>query len=72
LWQFREVDFARVAESVGARGIRVTRAEDLPLALEQSFSEDRPTVVDVVTDITAMAPLAFVAAHSDAEAGVIP
>jgi acetolactate synthase-1/2/3 large subunit len=71
LWQFGDVDFAAVAEAVGATGIRVSQAEDLPLALEQALSTPGPTVIDVVTDITAMAPLAFLPTHAEpTEAGV--
>ena len=60
LWQFQEMNFAEMAESFGARGIRVTRERDLQLAIEEALAERRPTVIDVVTDISAMAPLAFV------------
>jgi acetolactate synthase I/II/III large subunit len=59
LWHFNEIDFARVAQSLGARGIRVVRPAELAIALEQALAETRPTVIDVVTDIEAMAPLAF-------------
>ncbi len=60
LWQFKDVNFAKVAESMGANGIRVKKPEDLPGALEKAFSSEKLTVIDVVTDITAMAPLPFV------------
>jgi acetolactate synthase-1/2/3 large subunit len=60
LWHFEDVDFAHVAEGLGACGIRVDRATDLAPALERALAEKRPTVIDVVTDIEAMAPLAFV------------
>ena len=57
LWTFTDVDFARLAEGMGAVGIRVTRPGHLRSALEQAFAAERPVVVDVVTDIEALAPL---------------
>jgi acetolactate synthase-1/2/3 large subunit len=56
LWRFTETDFAAVARSMGANGIRVTDPNDLPMAIEQAIASNRPTVVDVVTEVTAMAP----------------
>ena len=60
LWRFTDVDFATLAEQIGALGIRVTRPGDLPAALTRAISSGRPTVVDVVTDIDALAPTAVV------------
>ena len=57
LWTFTDVDFARLAEGMGAIGIRVTRPGHLRSALEQALEAERPVVVDVVTDIEALAPL---------------
>ncbi len=50
LWRFTDVDFAKVAESVGCFGIRVERPSEIQGALEQAFASGRPAVVDVVTD----------------------
>ena len=58
LWKFTDVDFAAVATQIGALGIRVERPGDLRSALDQALSSGRPTIVDVVTDIDALAPLA--------------
>lgn len=58
LWKFTDVDFAALATGIGALGIRVERPQDLSAALDQGFSSGRPTVVDVVTEIDALAPLA--------------
>jgi acetolactate synthase-1/2/3 large subunit len=60
LWHFNEVDFAKVAESLGAFGVRVHKPQELAGALEQALGAGKPAVVDVVTEITAMAPRAFV------------
>jgi len=58
LWRFRHVDFVQVAEAMGVQGIRVEKPRDLPLALDQAFSSKAPFVIDVVTDVEAVAPLA--------------
>src|SRR5215471_6169008 len=58
LWTFNKVNFARIAEDMGALGIRVENAAAFPTALAQALAADRPAVIDVVTDIDALAPLA--------------
>ncbi|MDP7505408.1 MAG: thiamine pyrophosphate-binding protein [Nitrospinota bacterium] len=59
IWQYDDTDFAKVAESMGALGIRVDKPSEIGSALDQAFSADRPVVVDVATDVMAMAPLAI-------------
>jgi acetolactate synthase I/II/III large subunit len=58
LWTFRKVNFARIAEDMGALGMRVEKPGDLGPALASALKADRPVVIDVVTDIEALAPLA--------------
>jgi acetolactate synthase I/II/III large subunit len=58
LWTYRQVNFARIAEDIGALGIRVERADAFPAALAQALAANRPAVIDVVTDIDAIAPAA--------------
>jgi len=43
------VDYARLAESLGIRGTRVTSSEDLDDALSRAFSHDGPALIDVRT-----------------------
>jgi acetolactate synthase-1/2/3 large subunit len=43
---------------MGALGIRVEHASGLPAALEQALAANRPAIIDVVTDIDALAPTA--------------
>jgi acetolactate synthase-1/2/3 large subunit len=57
LWHFEDLDFVAIAESMGAKGVRVTKPSELPAALEQGFSTKGPFIIDVVTDIEVMAPL---------------
>ncbi len=61
LWTFNKVDFAKVAESMGALGIRVEKPADIAPALLRALKADRPVIIDVVTDIEALAPLAVTA-----------
>jgi acetolactate synthase-1/2/3 large subunit len=58
LWTFRKVNFARIAEEMGALGIRVEKAGALGPALVAALKANRPVVIDVVTDMDALAPLA--------------
>jgi len=58
LWTFRKVNFARIAEDMGALGMRIEKPGDLAPALAQALTADRPVIIDVVTDIEALAPLA--------------
>lgn len=50
LWEFNEVDLAKVADSMGAYGIRVNHPGDIQEALNLALASGRPAVVDVVTD----------------------
>ena len=56
IWTFSKVNFARIAEDMGAVGIRVEEPKEFPGALERALKANRPVVIDVVTDIEAIAP----------------
>ena len=56
MWQFRDLDIAAMAESLGCRGIRVEQPEGVVPALEEALRADRPVVLDAVTDMAALAP----------------
>jgi acetolactate synthase-1/2/3 large subunit len=58
LWTFSKVNFARIAEDMGALGMRIEKPGDIAPALAQALTADRPVILDVVTDIDALAPLA--------------
>jgi acetolactate synthase I/II/III large subunit len=60
LWGLSKINFAKVAEAFGATGIRVERPAELKGAIERASVADRLVVIDVATDIDAVAPLAFV------------
>jgi acetolactate synthase-1/2/3 large subunit len=59
LWYFNEVNFAELARSMGAPGVRVEGASSIATALRDAFKEGGTWLVEVVTDPDAMAPLAY-------------
>jgi acetolactate synthase-1/2/3 large subunit len=58
LWTYNPMNFAKLAEHMGALGIRVEQPGDLAPALKQALAANRPAVIDVATDIDALAPTA--------------
>ena len=58
LWTYSKVNFAKIAEDMGAVGIRVEKPGEIGPAIERALKADRPVIIDVVTDIDALAPLA--------------
>ena len=60
LWVFEDVNFSEVAKSMGCMGIRVEDPTEIRPALERAVAAEGPVVVDVVSDIDAMAPTAYV------------
>jgi acetolactate synthase-1/2/3 large subunit len=58
LWTFSKMNFARLAEDMGAVGIRVEKASEFPQALAKALAANRPAIIDVVTDIEVLAPTA--------------
>ena len=58
MWTFNNVNFAEIAQSIGAVGIRVEKAVDIQTAIKKALQLNKPVIIDVVTDIDALAPLA--------------
>jgi acetolactate synthase-1/2/3 large subunit len=58
LWTYNPMNFAKLAEDMGALGIRVERGSDIGPAIQKAIASKRPAVVDVATDIEALAPTA--------------
>jgi acetolactate synthase-1/2/3 large subunit len=65
MWRFPDVDFARIAEGFGCAGVRVERPGELSGALKKAIAMNRPVVVDVVTDMYAIAPHPWTATGRD-------
>lgn len=60
LWTFKHTNLSKVAESMGASGIRVEQPGDLKGAIEKALTiKNTPVVIEVVSDIEALAPLAY-------------
>ena len=53
---FRPTDFAAIARSFGANGVRVTDPRQLQQALREAVNADKLTVVDVATGFLCRAP----------------
>jgi acetolactate synthase I/II/III large subunit len=64
MWGFSEVNFARVAESLGCVGLRVEKPAEFARALERALAAGKPAVIDVVTDHRAFAPRTWTGAAS--------
>ncbi len=58
LWQFTHVNLARLAEEIGAVGMRVEKPSELAPALARALVANRPVIIDVVTDVNILAPTA--------------
>jgi acetolactate synthase-1/2/3 large subunit len=56
LWHFRDIDLAKVAESMGVGGLTVERPSDFAGALAQAVEARGPMLINVVSDIDALAP----------------
>ena len=54
----RRPRIAKIAEEMGALGIRVEHPSGMESALAQALAAGRPAIIDVVTDIDALAPVA--------------
>jgi sulfoacetaldehyde acetyltransferase len=49
-------NFAEVAQSMGAVGIRVDKAEDVGRVVAEAIKSNKPTVIDIMVDGTQLAP----------------
>ncbi|HJN92405.1 MAG TPA: thiamine pyrophosphate-dependent enzyme, partial [Dehalococcoidia bacterium] len=61
LSEFKETNFAKITEELGGNGIRVTDPAKIGDAVDQALHNDKLTVIDVVVDHAAVAPVAFMA-----------
>ena len=56
LWHFNDVDLAAMAETMGVRGLTVRKAAEFPGAMREALEHPGPALVNVVTDMEAIAP----------------
>ncbi len=59
--ELRNPDFAKWAESFGARGLSLARIEEAPAIVERALAHEGPVVVDVKTAVEHIAPFATIA-----------
>ena len=59
-FEFRETDFARVAQAFDCFGVTVAKPQDLRKAFEAALASDLPAVIDVKTEFAVSAPLPWV------------
>ena len=52
------MNFAKLAEDMGALGIRVEKPNDIAPALAKALAAKRPALIDVASNIEALAPTA--------------
>lgn len=60
MWQFTEVKLSKIAEQMGALGIRVEDPGEIAPSIKRALECNKPALVEVISDPTAMAPLAKV------------
>jgi acetolactate synthase-1/2/3 large subunit len=58
--ELRNPDFAKWAESFGARGLTIASIEEAPSAVERALAHDGPVVVDVRTAVEHITPFATI------------
>jgi acetolactate synthase I/II/III large subunit len=53
MWRFLDINFARVAESLGCVGLRADSPAGLRTALAKALTFKRPVVIDAISDVSA-------------------
>jgi acetolactate synthase-1/2/3 large subunit len=67
MWRFQKTaDIAKVAEAMGCAAFRVDNPKALKELLPRAFAMNRPVVIDVISDDTALAPTAWTPAGGSA------
>ncbi len=59
-YEYRDTDFARVAQSFDCFGATVEKPQDFRKAFEAAMASDLPAVIDVKTEFANQAPMAWV------------
>ena len=59
IWVQNKINFAKIAENMGAVGIRVEKANEIAPAFQKALQLDKPVVIDIATDIEIVAPKAW-------------
>ena len=59
MWQFRPQNLAQLAAAMGCHAEQVTSPDEIPAALERALASGRAAVVDILSDVAALAPPAW-------------
>ena len=59
MWMFEALDLSKIAEAMGCFGIHVEKPAEVRPAIEAALAANRPAVVDVVSDLTVLAPMGW-------------
>jgi acetolactate synthase-1/2/3 large subunit len=59
-YEYRETDFAKVAQSFDCFGVTVDKPQDFAKAFEAAMKSPLPAVIDVKTEFAVQAPLTWV------------
>jgi acetolactate synthase-1/2/3 large subunit len=61
-YEYRNTDFARVAQAFDCFGVTVEKPQDFRKAFDAAMASDLPAVIDVKTEFAAQANMAWVPA----------
>jgi acetolactate synthase-1/2/3 large subunit len=50
MYNFRQTNFSRIAEEMGAFGVRVSDPKDIKGAIQKALNQDKPALVEVITE----------------------
>ena len=59
-FEYRDTDFARIAQTLDCDGYTVEKPQDFRKAFEAALASDLPAVIDVKTEFAGQAPMAWV------------
>ena len=59
-FEYRETDFAKIAQAFDCFGVTVEKPQDFRKAFEAAMASDLPAVIDVKTEFAVQAPLPWV------------
>jgi acetolactate synthase-1/2/3 large subunit len=56
MWKFTHINLSRIAEDMGALGIRVETPDQVAPAVNKALLSGRPALIEVMTDMNALSP----------------
>ena len=71
LWKLPDTNFAKIAESFGGVGVTITDPNELNKCIKDSLAIKKPVLIDVKTDINAIAPSAHIPRYQHKNINII-